>query len=133
MLLFRVRTAQATAMDVLLVEKQDISTHMFGTFDVIFNAMMLHHIEVTLAMFKRWYSLLSKNGRLFAADLDKEDGTFHRSPVNVHHGFERETLGNIAVEAGFRNIEFNTVCSLERISNEGVKRIYPLFLMTADK
>jgi ubiquinone/menaquinone biosynthesis C-methylase UbiE len=129
----KIAAAQAISMEAIHLDIQETPPEHYGPYDIIYNAMTLHHIVDTHAMLKSWRVLLSNGGRLFIADLDKEDGTFHRSPVTVHHGFEREALGKIASQAGFTNIGFQSVCSLTRKATDGVMRVYPLFLMMADK
>jgi hypothetical protein len=45
-----------------------------------------------------------------------------------HHGFDRDALGALFVEAGFRDVSFRTACEVHRDA-----RAYPIFLLTATR
>lgn len=97
-------------------------------FDLIYTAMTLHHVPDTDAILRIFHDLLKPGGYLCIADLDKEDGTFHGLDIDVHHGFDRTGLQQRASAAGFGNIGFQTVFSIEKQQETG-KRDYPVFLM----
>lgn len=99
-------------------------------YDLIYSSMTLHHIPDTDAILKTFYALLNPGGWLCIADLDQEDGSFHGSHVDVHHGFERSALAARAVQAGFGEPDFNTVFEISKESESGT-RAYPVFLMLA--
>ncbi|WP_263486814.1 class I SAM-dependent methyltransferase [Clostridium estertheticum] len=103
-------------------------------FDVVYNSMVLHHIQDTEAMIKTFYELLNKDGYLCVVDLDKEDGSFHKKyqDFDGHNGFIQDDLKNILIGAGFKDIEANTVFYGEKII-EDQKINYSLFLMKARK
>jgi ubiquinone/menaquinone biosynthesis C-methylase UbiE len=103
-------------------------------FDVIYNSMVLHHINDTEAITEAFYELLSKDGYLFIVDLDEEDGSFHKNYTDYdgHNGFNQEALKNILASAGFKDIEANTFFYGEKII-EDQKVNYSLFLMKARK
>jgi ubiquinone/menaquinone biosynthesis C-methylase UbiE len=100
-----------------------------GKFDVIYNQMVLHHVNDYQAIIHTFYSLLNAGGYLAIADLYPEDGSFHGPEVKVHLGFDPENLTEILRLAGFKNIEYKTCFEVTRES--GLK--YPVFLIVAKK
>jgi ubiquinone/menaquinone biosynthesis C-methylase UbiE len=99
-------------------------------FDLIVTSMTLHHVPDTDHILRVFHDLLSPGGYLCIADLDTEDGSFHGIEVDVHHGFDRTNLGRRAEQAGFADVQFQTVFSIARERESGT-RDYPVFLMTA--
>lgn len=100
-----------------------------GKFDVIYNQMVLHHVNEVNVLLGKFYSLLNTGGYLAIADLFPEDGSFHGPEVNVHLGFSPENLAQTLTEIGFKNIEYQSC--FEIVRDSGKK--YPLFLLTAQK
>jgi ubiquinone/menaquinone biosynthesis C-methylase UbiE len=98
-------------------------------FDIIYNQMVLHHVNDYEAIIYTFYSMLNPGGYLAIADLYTEDGSFHGHNVKVHLGFDPEKLTEILRIAGFKNIEHKTCFEVKRES--GVK--YPVFLLVAQK
>jgi ubiquinone/menaquinone biosynthesis C-methylase UbiE len=103
-------------------------------FDVIYNSMVLHHIDNTEAIIRSFYELLNEDGYLCIVDLDEEDGSFHKKypDYDGHNGFNQESLKNILISAGFKDIEANTFFYGEKVIEEQ-KVNYSLFLMKARK
>lgn len=103
-------------------------------FDIIYSSMVLHHIEDTKAIIKRFYELLNEGGYLCIVDLDKEDGSFHKNypDFNGHNGFDQENLKEILSNMGFKDIVSNTFFIDDKIIQEE-KISYSLFLMKARK
>lgn len=103
-------------------------------YDVIYNSMVLHHINDTKSIIKKFYKLLNKDGYLCIVDLDEEDGSFHKNypDFDGHNGFNQEDLKSILSDAGFKDIESNTFHYDEKII-EDEKVNYSLFLMKARK
>ena len=99
-------------------------------YDLIYSSMTLHHIPDTDAILKVFHDLLTPGGWLCIADLDQEDGSFHGSHVDVHHGFDRVALAARAAQAGFNGIDFSTVFEIVKETETGA-RTYPVFLMLA--
>ena len=99
-------------------------------YDLIYSSMTLHHIPDTDAILKVFHDLLTPGGWLCIADLDQEDGSFHGSHVDVHHGFDRAALTTRAVQAGLNDIVFSTVFEIVKETEAGA-RAYPVFLMLA--
>jgi tRNA (cmo5U34)-methyltransferase len=100
-----------------------------STFDLIYNQMVLHHINDIETIFKKFYSLLNAGGYLAIADLLPEDGSFHGPDVQVHLGFEPEKLKETLSSIGFKNIEYKTCFEMKRDSG----KIFPVFLLVAKK
>lgn len=99
-------------------------------FDLIITSMTLHHVPDTDQILKIFHDLLNPDGYLCIADLDQEDGSFHGPEVDVHHGFDRDDLSRRAAQAGFSELQFQTVFSIAKERPSGT-RDYPVFLMTA--
>ena len=100
-----------------------------GKFDVIYNQMVLHHVNDYEAIIHTFYSLLNTGGYLAIADLYPEDGSFHGPDVKVHLGFDPEKLKEIFTNNGFTNIEYKTCFEVKRESGEK----FPVFLLVAKK
>ena len=98
-------------------------------FNGIISSMTMHHLNDTLALFRKLYAMLEEDGFVALADLDSEDGSFHSDNTGVfHHGFDREALEVIAQEAGFKEITFDTASTIVKPDRE-----FTVFLMTAHK
>ena len=84
-------------------------------------------------MLSKFHDLLSSDGYLLVADLDKEDGSFHTDgSTDVHLGFDRSELQQVAEDMGFGNITFSTAYEIKKkIGSE--EKTFPVFLMTAQK
>jgi 2-polyprenyl-3-methyl-5-hydroxy-6-metoxy-1,4-benzoquinol methylase len=98
-------------------------------FDIIYNQMVLHHVNDYEAIIYTFHSMLNPGGYLAIADLYPEDGSFHGPEVKVHWGFDPEKLTKILTIAGFKHIEYQTCFEVKRES--GAK--YPVFLLVAQK
>lgn len=100
-------------------------------FDIIYTVMTLHHIpDVKLALTKL-YEMLTPGGIFFAADLDKEDGSFHKPWEKVHHGFERIELSAMCSESGFVDVNFSTAYVMKRLGKWFKSKKYSIFLLRA--
>ena len=99
-------------------------------FDLIVTSMTLHHVPDTDHILRVFHDLLKPGGYLCIADLDQEDGSFHGIEIDVHHGFDRTDLGRHTADAGFSDVQFQTVFSIAKERESGT-RDYPVFLMTA--
>jgi 2-polyprenyl-3-methyl-5-hydroxy-6-metoxy-1,4-benzoquinol methylase len=100
-------------------------------FDGIVSAMALHHVEDTAELLRVFYDHLKPGGFVALADLDAEDGSFHRhgSEGVFHLGFKRDALKAQLEAAGFADIVFVTAHTVTR--EEG--RQYPIFLVIAHR
>jgi ubiquinone/menaquinone biosynthesis C-methylase UbiE len=102
-------------------------------YDLTYSLMTLHHLQDVNDMLAKFRDLLSSDGYLVVADLDKEDGSFHTDgSTDVHLGFDRNELQQVVEAIGFGNVTFSTAYEIKkRIGNE--EKIFPVFLMTAQK
>jgi ubiquinone/menaquinone biosynthesis C-methylase UbiE len=102
-------------------------------YGIIYSLMALHHVPDTERVLGQFHALLDAGGTLCISDLDKEDGTFHGEQVTgVHHGFDRTAFQRQVEDAGFSRVGFSTVHAVKQ-TVDGVERIFPLFLMVAEK
>ena len=110
--------------------QKDLSREMIERkFDGIISSMTMHHLEDTPALFSKFNTMLKPGGFIAIADLDSEDGTFHSDNAGVHHhGFDRKILENMAKDAGFATIRFDTVSTIKKPNRD-----FTVFLMTAVK
>lgn len=112
-----------------VLEADLTKTTLDRSFDGIISSMTLHHIEDIEALFHKFYFMLNQNGTIALADLDKEDGSFHTENTGVHHfGFERDFIFNHAKNAGFKDINIDTVSIAQKPYGD-----FPIFLITARK
>ncbi len=117
------------ACETEAIEKDLATQTLNRTFDGIISSMTMHHVEDTLALFRKFYTMLNEGGFIAIADLDSEDGSFHSDNTGVfHYGFQREALEQIAKEAGFSRIRFDTASTINK-----PHRDFTVFLLTAYK
>lgn len=109
--------------DDLLVER----------YDVIYTLMTLHHIIDYEKLIESFMLMLNPNGYLCIADLDKEDGTFHGEGFVGHNGFDKFELSKILEKYNFTNIKSRICYEIEKEDKKGIKRKYPMFLLTGGK
>ncbi len=112
------------------VLEKDLSTDTLErTFDGIISSMTIHHLDDTIALFEKFYTMVKEVGFIAIADLDSEDGSFHSDNTGVHHhGFDREALQLIAENAGFKDVKFDLASTIDK-----THRIFTVFLLTAVK
>jgi cyclopropane fatty-acyl-phospholipid synthase-like methyltransferase len=97
------------------------------TFDLIFSAMALHHVQNTDALIDHFAALTAPGGRIALADLDTEDGTFHDSFEGfIHHGLDREELMQKLRARGFTETAAVTAHTMHKNGRD-----YPVFLIIA--
>lgn len=126
---------QSLQLDNLFPVKLDLTVETLPTerFNLIYSLQTLHHIPNTQQLIEVFYIMLKDGGRLFIADLDLEDGSFHGEGFNGHNGFVREELRSIATSVGFRDVKFQDIYSIIKTTTNGERKVYPLFLMIAIK
>jgi CMP-N-acetylneuraminic acid synthetase len=91
--------------------------------------MTLHHVEDLENFFQTLHKNLQENGFIAIADLETEDGTFHSDNTGVYHfGFDEKELCDIAKKAGFKNIIFENINTINK-----PQRDFGVFLLTASK
>ena len=109
-------------------------TEVNDMFHLIVSSMALHHIKEPARLLKRFYDLLLPGGCLGIADLDREDGAFHKDNTGVvHFGFERPQLKRLLEEAGFSKVRDVTATTAIRIDKENSRREFSVFLMIAER
>ena len=97
--------------------------------DGIISSMTIHHVEDVQNIMKIFFNMIKKGGVLALADLEPEDGTFHKEDMGVFHfGFEKEEFLNYAKNAGFVDLEIKTVSVAEKPYGK-----YPIFLLTGTR
>ena len=116
---------------LLYLHREDLDKNL----DLIFSAMTLHHLENVQAVLTKLCDCLKPGGILALADLDEEDGSFHKdNPEGVmHHGFNRQKLARDLEMLGLIAIETSTVHTIRRPDSHGGERSFTVFLMTAVK
>lgn len=117
----------------MITKCQDILNEV-DRFDIIYNSMVLHHINNTEEIIKKFYELLNNDGYLIIVDLNKEDGKFHKEypDFNGHNGFEQEELQDVLRRVGFKNVGSKTIYYDTKII-DGECVDYSLFLIEARK
>jgi ubiquinone/menaquinone biosynthesis C-methylase UbiE len=103
-------------------------------FHLITCSMTFHHVNDPFILINQFYTLLHPSGYLCIADLDPDEGKFHSSKEGVmHFGFERSSVRNLFVQAGFKNINDTTVAIIAKdVPDEGI-RSFSVFLMQGQK
>ena len=101
-------------------------------YDLVCTLMTLHHVADTEALLRRFHDLLSRDGIVCVADLDKEDGAFHGPGFEGHNGFDRDEFARQLVRAGFGDVRFTTPCEFAKQTSGGPRR-FSLFLAIATR
>ena len=104
-------------------------------FELIFSAMVLHHVQETDKILERLCALLVEGGYLAVADLWEEDGSFHDASAEgvMHHGFNPADLAARLGTLGIQNVSYAKVHSIIKTNEAGNERGYPVFLLTGRK
>ena len=120
---------QTIACDLEIIDLDLTKENLNLKFDGIISSMTIHHIKDTLSIFKKFYDMLQPNGSIALADLDTEDGSFHKVDTGVFHfGFDRKKFLDLAKKAGFKNLKIQTVGVAKKPYGN-----YPVFLLTGNK
>ena len=103
-------------------------------FDIIYSLMTMHHIPNTDQVLRQCQALTFPGGWLCIADLEKEDGSFHKDTPDFdgHNGFDRDVLKSKVEAAGFENVQFDTIFFVRK-QIDAVEKAFPMFLMTAQR
>ncbi len=92
--------------------------------------MALHHVREPSVLIKRLYDLLVPEGYLAIADLDKENGSFHKDSTGVFHsGFERTRLKGLYENIGLHEIRDLTAAIVARNSDGRDGQSFTVFLI----
>ncbi len=97
-------------------------------FDMIILSMALHHIRDIETVVRKLSAMLASGGWFVAADLIKEDGSFHADMAAHHRGFDPEELGCLISSAGLKAEAHAIVYTIRKNERE-----YPVFIMFARK
>jgi ubiquinone/menaquinone biosynthesis C-methylase UbiE len=104
-----------------------------GKFDLIFSLMVLHHIDDTDDIIKKFYRLLNRKSYLVIADIHEEDGSFHGDGFKGHKGFNTDSLTSILSNNGFSDVIHRTCFIIDRkISEDNIKQ-FKVFIMVAKR
>jgi tRNA (cmo5U34)-methyltransferase len=127
----KIATAGSRNMKALWIdlEKEDFQ----GRFDIVFNQMVLHHVNNIDLIISKFYALIKPGGYLAIADLYEEDGSFHGEGFNGHKGFNGEMLTQLLMKHGFNNIVIKPCYVLKRENEKGEIKEFPIFLLTANR
>jgi tRNA (cmo5U34)-methyltransferase len=111
------------------LEKEDY----LENFDIIYSQMVLHHVDDVPGILKKFFRMINPGGYLAIADLYSEDGSFHGDGFTGHKGFEVEYLARELAEDGFRNIRRQTCFTIQKVTEQGTMKDFPVFLLVAGK
>jgi len=110
------------------ITKED-HTSKISNIDSIISSMTIHHVKNTEDLLQKFYDILNENGTIALADLETEDGSFHKEDTGVFHfGFDKDEFLNIAKKVGFVNLKIETISVSSKPHGE-----YPIFLLTGRK
>jgi len=112
------------------LEKAD---HKETTFDLIFNQMVLHHINNTENIIYKFYNMLNPGGFLAIADLFPEDGSFHGKDFTGHKGFDPEELSKLLIKTGFTNISYRKCFVIDKKISDSCTKHFDVFLMLSER
>jgi len=130
----KAKAAGLTTIQPLLLDA-DYESHADATHDAIVGAMVLHHIKDIAKLVQHLAQWCRPGGWVALADLEPEDGTFHRDPHGVmHHGIDPASLASQLEAVGFTTKSIRTVHTIQRPPAEGADlQDYPVFLLVARK
>jgi len=115
--------------EVDIIEMDLTKEDLHQQFDGIISSMTIHHVKDITKLFEKFFKLLNINGSIALADLETEDGSFHKTNTGVYHlGFDRNEFLKIAKNVGFRNLKIQRVGLVEKPYGK-----YPVFLLTGIK
>ncbi len=117
-------------IDNIRYYKKDILKEDFEEkdFDLIFNAMTMHHIDDPEKAISRFKKFLKPEGYIAIVDLYKEDGTFHSDNTDVKHfGFDFDEVKRWFEKESVELVYIENIYTIEK-EREGKKREYPVFL-----
>ena len=120
------RNMKALQIDL---EKEDYE----GQFDIVYNQMVLHHVNNIDLIISKFHALIKPGGYLAIADLYSEDGSFHGEGFTGHMGFDVDLLKLQLENHAFINVEVKLCYVIKREDEKGEIKEYPVFLIIANK
>ncbi len=109
------------------------SAYNGDSFDMIYNLLVMHHVQNIDLVLKGFYEMLKPGGYIVLIDLYSEDGSFHKSDFSGHNGFNPDVLGTKLKSLGFNSIEHKQCHIINRENNKGEEQEYPLFILIAKR
>jgi len=130
----KAKAAGLTGIRPLLLDDQ-YRSHGAACYDAIASSMVLHHIADIPNLARHLAQWCRPGGWVALADLEPEDGTFHRHAQEVvHHGIDPAELASQLEAAGFTTKSIQTVHTIRRPPTEGADpKDYPVFLLVAQR
>ncbi|HZJ97452.1 MAG TPA: methyltransferase domain-containing protein, partial [Oligella sp.] len=113
--------------NITLLE-HDIFCGLSETYAGVISSMALHHVSDIPKLLSCMYQCLEDGGQLALIDLYSEDGSFHgdnEAKGVVHLGFDPQQLLEQAAAAGFKELSYREIFSIEHKNG----RHYPMFLL----
>ncbi|MCI0500929.1 MAG: class I SAM-dependent methyltransferase [Epsilonproteobacteria bacterium] len=108
------------------INKEDLDANQY---DIVVTNMTMHHINNIEKFIFKLTNCLKVGGKLFIADLYKEDGGFHSDNTGViHFGFEEEIVYTAFEKAGLKKIRIEKLHSIHKPSNS-----YDIFIAIGTK
>jgi 2-polyprenyl-3-methyl-5-hydroxy-6-metoxy-1,4-benzoquinol methylase len=105
-----------------------------GRYHLIVSSMTLHHVPDPAGLIAQLSGALLPGGTLAVADLDSEDGSFHRDNTGVlHPGFDRERIRGFFEQAGLTAVREVTAAVVIKEIGEKGRREFPVFLLIGKK
>lgn len=102
-------------------------------FDLIVTQMVLHHVDDTEGLIKKFQKMLSPNGHLAIADLYPEDGSFHGMEFTGHKGFDPGQLSELLEKYGYANISHEKCYVISKKISDALVKQFDIFLLVAEK
>ena len=118
--------AKITGIDVQAVQTDSINDVAdFGPFDIIVSGMLLHHMDDPAGFIADSYQAAADGACFFAADLCKEDGSFHQDGNEgvKHFGFSEPEIFKMLEDAGYEDTFYKEIFEIDK--EQGA---YPVFL-----
>ena len=110
------------------------SVELKNKYHLVVCSMTLHHVEDLGYIFHEFYNCLLPGGQLCIADLDSDEGEFHRDKTGVvHFGFDRAEMRRLLIAGGFQDVWDVTAASVVRETADGRSREFTVFLMIGRK
>lgn len=118
--------------NIKVVGSEDELDRFKQTYNYVLMSMMLHHVDDYLGHLKKIGELLLPGGYVVVIDLAKEDGGFHKDNTGVFHfGFSEEEIFRAFEIAGYSNVKYSVIQSVERESIDNTLKGYDIFLASA--